>query len=382
MNTVNKCIYYLRVSSAKQSTGVSFETQKSICDIHRKKNNWVLSKCVRDIHTAYGSISEQLISVLNSRDKNILFYDVSRYCRQVEEGIHMATSCVQNGNCMIFCNEKIVLNDRTNKYVWDSFRQYLIQANNESATIGRRIRDTKKSMSNLGKYNGGKIQYGYKLYTDIDGNKYLEHDNNEMLILRLIDNLKNGNKIESERVLKSCIDGGIDYGIDDNYGIKEHMSGSEIATFLNKLNITRRGKKWTKTMIFTVLCGIKRDEVKKYHNDDTIEVNDHMKKKRKISPRDDNLDTTNIDLKHNGSDCIASVSEIIDPVVIDNIANNMGYELDIFHDGVGITYAKDIVEMSTFDKFTSVMKKNNIPERQMDKYIDMLGQLITLSKNI
>lgn len=281
-SNMNKSIVYCRVSTAKQSSGTSFDTQMSVCKERSSKLGLVVSKYVKDVHTAYNSISELLVSTMSAHDKYIIFYDVSRFCRKIDEGIQIATSSVQNGNHLVFCVEDLTLSKDSPNEDWDRLKTYLTTTNNESNVLGRRIKDTKKVMTVNGKFLGGGVPYGYSVRANADG-KWLVPNQSEIAVLDILKSIKNNDMNALRRLIRTHSN---KKPTNQRESIKADATADEIATFLNKFDIKKRGKKWTKSMVLATCCKMNKPSVTLKRPDNLDDTDDQVAKRAKLDTND------------------------------------------------------------------------------------------------
>jgi DNA invertase Pin-like site-specific DNA recombinase len=263
MEINSKGIIYTRSSTKKQNDLItnshSLEIQTSNCSKFCFENNIDIIKIETEIVSARNSKKQNvLLNIINTnKDILLLVFDISRFSRNIFDGMNMLQKCMNNNITLYLLKENMYvrdLNDITR------FNNLLSNAHAESDAISFRV---KKSIE-FRKSNGvflGKRKFGFDVITD-NNNKKLKINENEQKTIELILILKFGG-------LKNKIDDLITFLINDKLKIDMsdiilfgNYENSDIAYFLNFHNIIHKNKEWTTQNVNSII-NLNNDKIKK-----------------------------------------------------------------------------------------------------------------------
>jgi DNA invertase Pin-like site-specific DNA recombinase len=261
-------IFYNRVSTPGQNVygkNVSLAMQESICNKFAHDNNLRVTQIMKEIRSASRTSSPLLKQLIdNSRNKNILFMDVSRFSRNINQGLALASQAIINSIKLIFIHEKFTCITDADL---PKMKALLSKTEEESKVIGIRIKTARNHLRAQGMYAGGTIPFGYKLKVSDIGNRLVLNEDEQEIVsfIRICqsDNIQSSKlndhmkKMVSSDMLKEYVN------IDcyDNQGnmvqMIDKMDNSSIALLLNDYDITKRGKNWNSSTVKTAMNGEK-----------------------------------------------------------------------------------------------------------------------------
>ena len=259
-------VIYNRVSSPSQNTygkTVSLAMQESICNKFAHDNKLRIVQIMKEIRRASGTSSPLLKKLIeNTRTKNILFMDVSRFSRNVDKGLEVASKAIANGIKLIFIHEKFVCKTADDLPMMKTF---ILKTEEESKVIGRRITAARNHLMAQGLHPGGVVAFGYELKMSDSGNRPVpnEYEQNTIAFIKICQST-NIRSTDLNFHMKKLVDPStlnIYVNIDcynnngDRVLLIDKMSNSAIATLLNEYSITKRGKSWTSSSIKTAMNG-------------------------------------------------------------------------------------------------------------------------------
>lgn len=256
---------------------ISLQSQESICSKFAHDNNLKVKSVYKEVHSAFHKTPTVLSSVINLNKCDILISDISRFSRSVVVGLEMAETALKNKNRIVFIQEKFICSSSDD---FIKLTQYLKKTEDESKTIGIRIKKSRKYLIDNGMHAGGSAPYGY----DIIERKPVENVR-EKEILHFIKLCQQSNissddlnqimlKIANTKIY-------VPIACYDKYGnlvtkITERLNNKEIADMLNSYNVHKRGRIWTASMIKTAL----KSNAKQISNNEQI----RNAKKTKLEP--------------------------------------------------------------------------------------------------
>jgi len=258
-------ISYCRVSTKNQSiNGRSLDEQAKIISIYAINNNLNIIQYISEIMS--GKKNRYLSNNINNGIKNIIFADVSRFSRNVKEGLTLINKLKKKYN-IHFVDENIVINKFSNEDSIEikTFKNKLIQAENESIAIGKRIKRIKQFKADKGEHKGGIIPFGLtyknKIITDGQGNEKIVKkyvlDERAIKIVEFITLCKNPpftNRLITNSMRKISIYDDPIIIEDENYNNKfvtyERLTDKNIADLLNIYEVTyKNGKPFTSATV-------------------------------------------------------------------------------------------------------------------------------------
>jgi len=280
---INKtAIIYARSSTEKQNNLMtnshSLEIQTSNCVKFCIENNINIIKIETEIISARTCKKQNILLNIINTNNNILLvvFDISRFSRNIFDGMNMLRNCIDNKITLYLLKENIYIQDLNDI---TRFNNLLSNAHAESDAISFRV---KKSIE-FRKSNGiflGKRKFGYDVIVE-NKNKKLKINDNEQKVIELILILKYGglkNKINdlilflTNNKLKIEMDNIILFGYYEN---------ADITDILNLHNINYKGEIWT-TKIVNNVIKLNNDDYKK-KEELTIEFLDEFLIKHKYN---------------------------------------------------------------------------------------------------
>lgn len=273
-----KCVVFCRVSSIGQTGGfaISFEVQEA------KGNHCAtvifgmkVFQVIKVVESAYDGKKCTLKSLIHQqRGKNILIYDVSRFCRNVQRGSELLDYALKNKTRLLFVTEGIVW-DRDHTWARDAIMTQLSHAEAESAAFGRRVADAKAEKKRRGFFTGGVAKYGLKV-VDAEGGRKAVVDKTEQAVIEFVKICRlAGTSIQSlnQWMKRLCADFApieLQFNGEAVEALQEPLSFVEIADLLNIYDVLRRGTKWTGASVSALLPKVKvtkKDNKKRKHDD-------------------------------------------------------------------------------------------------------------------
>jgi len=256
MDITSSSIIYTRCSTPNQNNpqynSSSIESQLFMCTEFCKDNNLKILDHKTEICSGRHSKNQKvLLNLINNNSKiNLIIFDISRFSRNIIDGMKMIEQCLQNNITIYSVKDNIIVKD--NKQL-NQITIALMNAQNESDAISFRVSQSIKYRKSLGGHIG-KDYYGYNLIKE-NNIKKLKINDEEQLVVRLILKLKYGSTYTEVNNLSNLINKS-DIKILDKkspiimYGNYEN---SDIAFLLNKNDIFRRGDIWTSNKIQQVV---------------------------------------------------------------------------------------------------------------------------------
>jgi DNA invertase Pin-like site-specific DNA recombinase len=259
-------IIYNRVSSPMQNTygkTVSLAMQESICNKFAQSNKLRVNQIMKEIRSASGKSSPILKQLVETpRNKVILFMDVSRFSRNVEQGLALASRAIINGIKLVFVHEKFACITAADL---PRMKTLIAKTEDESKVIGVRIATAKRHRRDQGLHPGGYVPYGYELRMSDMGNRPVPNAEEQKIISFI--QLCKADLVKSNDLnihMKTMVSAGVlkDYTNIDCYDVKgdrvtaiDGMHDISIAELLNEYMITKRGRVWSSASIKTAMNG-------------------------------------------------------------------------------------------------------------------------------
>ena len=276
---------YCRISSIKQTDGVSLETQESELTTISKKFNWKIQHVQKVVSSAYNTVPDGFDMYTSLHNKKILVYSVDRFSRSVENGSEMAKELIENNNTIFFWKEKLKIDScDINNDKWKIFVKCLEQSENESKMISDRVKAGKRKAMEQGRFCGGPTPFGYKKIKLIqDGYFKLVPDETTYPIINFIIACKtiNTKKNKINELLGLC---GVDVKgknalnfLDDETDIITcPFDFSEIVDVLNEYNVN--GRKWNYSIVKSIYFKFDNEEYKNrnYKKDEVNIINEKL----------------------------------------------------------------------------------------------------------
>jgi site-specific DNA recombinase len=179
-----KTIIYCRVSTPEQATSphYSLTYQENKCREFARNKGLTVVKVIKDTISAYSknNIKDIQETILEENAQNIIFYDVSRYSRNVKRGL-LNLYEDNSVNCY-FVVENI---DLTTPHGRHTFRIALSQAEYESDLKRDRCLANIQRLKDLGNYVGV-APYGFIKVKNKSGIYKLEKDTDQQNVIKFI----------------------------------------------------------------------------------------------------------------------------------------------------------------------------------------------------
>jgi DNA invertase Pin-like site-specific DNA recombinase len=199
INSINisiPTIIYIRSSTKKQNdittNAASADTQSYTCVDYCKKNNFKIDFIKQETCSARNNNNQkELLKIIeNYNNINLVLFDISRFSRNILDGIKMVETCFKNNITIYFVKENMKVKDKKDLPL---FTTNLINAHNESDTISYRVTESIKYRKNIGTYIGN-TKYGFTKIKK-DGICEIIENEKEQLIIKIILKLKFGGLI-------------------------------------------------------------------------------------------------------------------------------------------------------------------------------------------
>lgn len=216
---------YLRVSSKNQgscfSNSCSLQSQLENCKKYAEQNNMIIDNVYQDIGSGFNFKNRPDFKrmVRNLYFKTILVSDISRFHRNVYEGLQQLEKFCKKQITLISVNDNLKYGPNSNLNEKARFRRTLGYAEDEWLKISNRINNSIKYRKNRGDYIGNP-PFGFKTERNKNNVLKLVEDKNEQNILAQIKKF-----------------------------ISQKFSYEEVAEILNENNIKKRQKIWNKNMV-------------------------------------------------------------------------------------------------------------------------------------
>ena len=259
------CVIFCRVSSFGQTgpTHISFEVQERkgmTCASMFKLRVGTVIKVVESAYKGNKCTIKSLISKF--KGKNIIMYNVTRFCRNENLGIELLQYALDCNTRLFFVEEGIIW-DRDNQDNLGALRRKLIFAEEESAAIGRRVKDALAEKKRRGFFTGGIPKYGFKVVDAVEGGDVIGRKSvpykYEQAVIKFINMCKEpGTSVrtlnEWMRQLSPDFNAPIEFWYEDRKTntLRDVLSYTDIANLLNEYGVTKRGNKWSGSMISSI----------------------------------------------------------------------------------------------------------------------------------
>jgi len=176
---------YERISSKGQDNPlygrVGLDTQNNSLLQFALNTGLIIKSTIREIESAFVANDKRLIAPSLrkiKKDECLVVYSVSRFSRNLQEGMEMLR--------VINKNKAYVYSILENVYSYeDKFIELLKNAEEESKSLSLKIKTAHNRIKLLGGYIG-KAPFGYRVYRDTSGIRKIEQDPEEQKIIDLI----------------------------------------------------------------------------------------------------------------------------------------------------------------------------------------------------
>jgi len=262
LHITNNAIIYTRISTKDQQNGLSLDSQKAICQNYCSESGMQVIGIVAEIISAKQISNQKLLNqtIENNSNIHLVVNDASRFCRNFTDGVVILDKMIKK-NIILHCAEKkmICSNNADFKTIVSDFKD----AETEIVTLGNRVRRTINYKKANNTYLPSVAKYGTRHVYVIVNEKPIKKIENEPIEQKIIQLVKKmyygGTAIEIETFLKELTGNSshklYDYRKEVNVQKVEYgnMRKTDIAEFLNYINIFKRGRRWTSFSIGNIL---------------------------------------------------------------------------------------------------------------------------------
>lgn len=255
-------VIYTRISKDKQVKGLSLESQFENCEKYCNNCNFEILHNYSEIVSARDmSKQKKLLNIAeNYSYTNIIINDVSRFSRNVKDGVNFIDKLKRKNIVLHFVEKDLQSN---NNIDYKTILSDLKDAEIEIDTLSRRMKRTIKFKKENKLYTPSTPKYGSKHTKILNDNRItikVEINKVEQKIIQLINKMYYGSISKEIEDLLIELTGDKEHRIYDyekNCEVSEvrrgNMTKKGIAEFLNYINIFKRGRKWTSGMVSNIL---------------------------------------------------------------------------------------------------------------------------------
>jgi DNA invertase Pin-like site-specific DNA recombinase len=276
-DTSMNAIIYIRCSSKKQNEGDlhGAETQKADCIDYAKKNNFNIISILEDTFNGHDITKLKIYDIIksNNYNLNIIVADPSRLSRRPAHGISFIEECMNRKIIIHSARNNISTETTMGQYQFGTgFYEARIESEQQSKRSRALYEQKKKNGSHI-----GIAPFGYHLKKIISPNSQYpitvkEENEYEQKVIKLISMLYYGNEREEiykiMREISQNLLARIYYYDENTKKDVEHelriyygnMTRQDIADILNKNNILKRGKQWSKNMVSRIIIDLNNNE--------------------------------------------------------------------------------------------------------------------------
>lgn len=221
-----KTLYYVCRVSTKQQAGtnmVSLNAQEKEINKHVSKcGTFDRIKIVKIVASAYKNVPKDIQNISKCLNKGdlIIVYAIDRLSRNIFKYSEFFTNVEEKGANIYSTKENI--NYRDHKIL---FWKYVLDAQNESETISRRVKLGQDMRRELGDEYRGQLSYGKKYQRNNDKiRKIVSNEEEQTVIMKIL-------------------------SLYDGYSPQPTL----IAKYLNKHGMVKRGKQWNAGMVQRII---------------------------------------------------------------------------------------------------------------------------------
>lgn len=270
-----KAVIYARCSTKSQNKNnrESLEIQTNTCTNFCSSKDFNVINIVTEICSAR-TVNKQknLTNLINTHTNiNLIVYDVSRFSRNIIDGLKLLEICIKNNIKLYSVKENICISCMSDLYFITPF---LTAAQAESDSISFRVTQAIAYKKSQGGYFGKK-KYGFNIVEENGLRKQISIIH-EQLIIKLILKLKYGSHINDINYLynqiKSTENNNIN-GINDNIIMYGNYNNKDIVYILdlNEIIYDYKDNIWTPTLIQTIIKNnIEQIRIKEEYTDNLI----------------------------------------------------------------------------------------------------------------
>lgn len=257
-------IIYCRVSNFKL-TSFSYFSQEQECYNYCKNNNMKIHEIHKEYKSGIGQQKELYNIIKKNKNINLIVYDTTRFSRNMMYGKQLLDICVDKNIIVHFVKEKLIFSKESSINTLGKIMMRLAYSEDEWNNIRNRIITSIKYRKKMSMCLGT-VPFGF----DNQNSKLVK--NEDFDVIRLIVNLRNGNKniTEIRNLLKNLSHDydKLQFYDENDKPINEFTNSltldfSEIKDILNEFHI--RDKTWNTTRV--------RELYNKYCNDSEL-IND------------------------------------------------------------------------------------------------------------
>jgi DNA invertase Pin-like site-specific DNA recombinase len=261
------CIIYCRVSSFSQAgdNSTSLEAQEYNAKALAAERGYRVKQICKEVRSAYNSTMTTLHDILStSRNTAVVMHDVSRFCRNVVDGLKMLDVALAKNNTLVFVADSLTITNTNKSACIDQFTGLLKGAEVESHRLGERIKTAQKYLRDTGKYSGGCVPYGLQVKRSpnhyVDGT-LIENEQERQIMAFIAICKKPVISTDDLNTHMRKITTAVPYVNIQCYDkdqvtplktINTPLTNSEIADILNDYHIKKRGRVWTAAMVKSV----------------------------------------------------------------------------------------------------------------------------------
>jgi DNA invertase Pin-like site-specific DNA recombinase len=252
-------IIYCRVSTEKQQyQGTSLDTQEDLCKRYCQNNGISVLRILRESKSSGNmDMQETLKTVIEENITHLIVYSVSRFSRNVSQGLDFARQLSVKGIALVSATELLDTSTPSGQY---NLISLLNNAEFERKLISQRVRDVIQFNKSRG-FVYGKAPYTKQAVRDANNVRKFSSNPVEENVLRFIKLCRTpGTSQDSLNLLLSTIyRGGQKIQISENLGnnasndLVQPLSFENIAEILNQCGLTKRGKSWTSSSIRSIV---------------------------------------------------------------------------------------------------------------------------------
>lgn len=245
------CVIYTRVSTDHQGKfGVSLAEQEKACRDYAKSNGWNVQTVISEVASAKEMSNQKLLNQFvrsKPTDTVLLVYDVSRFSRNVVQGLNLARKLLDHNVQLRTVKDEFDMTAPSGEY---NFTNLLNHAEYEYKRITEKVKATKAFQKTRG-YQYGTPRYGKAVTKDKNNIRKFTDNNQEQNVIRFVQLLKTrGTNIKDinyalRRIIPDadaiCLE-------NDAETITEHggLSWGNVLQLLHDYDIkNRQGEDWT-----------------------------------------------------------------------------------------------------------------------------------------
>lgn len=225
-------ILYLRISTNKQN----LIGQKKLAEMYLKEKNIKIDYIIKEICSAFKNKQNKLQYILNNyQNSNIYILNISRFSRNIVNGINYLNLAEKLNNKIYFLEEELTTSNFCHKHlIRVEISKYQYESELKSNYFKSKDLD--------------EIDYGYKVLVKND-KRYILENEKEKNTIEFINCAKKNLSIRCLNLKLKKINSmtaGLDFYDKSNNitRLKKELSFSSIAKILNENNILFRNKKW------------------------------------------------------------------------------------------------------------------------------------------